>query len=84
MNGKLSTGAAYGTSIATLYAGLTMNEWASIAGIIGVFGTLAIAFFFRWRDDRRKHEAHELYMERLRKCHDEQQLRKCHDEPDEF
>jgi hypothetical protein len=65
MNGKVSTGAAYSTSIATLIAGLTLNDWAALAGIIGVFGTLVINFYFRCRDDVRAQEEHEARMTRI-------------------
>lgn len=60
MADRLSTGAAYATGAATLIAGLTMNEWAAAAGIVGVLGTLAMNFYFKWRTDRRAQREHEL------------------------
>jgi hypothetical protein len=47
MGPKISTASAYSTGVATLIAGLTLNEWAAAAGILGVLGTLAINWYFK-------------------------------------
>jgi hypothetical protein len=57
MNSRFSTGAAYGTGVATLIAGITLNEWAAIAGIVGVVGTMAITLHYKHKDELRAEEA---------------------------
>lgn len=66
MSDRIATGAAYGTSIATLIAGLTLNEWAAAAGIIGVFGTLGVNWYFKHREFRQAQAEHEIRMARER------------------
>jgi hypothetical protein len=60
MGDKITTGAAYSTSVATFITGLTVNDWAAIAGIIGVFGTLAMNLYFKSQANKRARELHAL------------------------
>jgi hypothetical protein len=57
---RTCSAAAYGASAAAAVAGLTLNQWVSIVGALGVIATLAMNFYFKQRADRRKQIEHEL------------------------
>lgn len=50
----ISSMTAYGTSSATIIVGLTLNEWAAIAGIIGVIATYGTNLYFKIKHNRDK------------------------------
>lgn len=47
---SLSSQSSFIAGAAAIVAGLTLNEWAALAGILGVFAAVA----FQWRRDRRE------------------------------
>jgi hypothetical protein len=71
MSEKMASGAAYSTSVATIIAGLTLNDWGIIAGIVGVVGTLAMNAWFKHKDrislraeEARREREHAIEMEK--------------------
>lgn len=56
---KESTASAisYGTSAGTVILGLSLNEWAAVAGIVGIFLTWLTNLYFKIRTDRRAERA---------------------------
>ncbi len=50
MSDRVTTVAAYSTSVAAVtIGGLTINEWAGVVGIVGVFATYFTNLYYRRR-----------------------------------
>lgn len=62
---NLTTATSYGTGLAAFVAGLTLNEWAAIVGIIAVPATWLLNGYFKYREDARQQEIHDLAVKRI-------------------
>lgn len=55
--------ASYATSSLTLIDSISTDYINTMLAIVGVVGTLLVNIYFTWREDRRKEEEHEQFMQ---------------------
>jgi Flp pilus assembly protein TadB len=55
MSAKIATGASYGAGTVTLLiGGLSLSDWAAVAGIFSLVATFILAWYFKRREYKRK------------------------------
>lgn len=58
-----TTGLSYGSGLAGVLWGMTLNEWLAIGGFVFMALTYFTNLFYRERDERRKQEMHDFKLQ---------------------